>query len=92
MRLVDRVELINGDERRFTVCQAISVRGSVAEEAGVQVPLGGIQLVIDKQGVTERWLVRYQDKNYEVISVIPYLKVRNPRRVVLVCNPVFGDV
>ena len=92
MRLVDRVELINGDERRYAACQAILARGSVAEEAGILIPLGSIQLVVDRQGITERWLVRYQDKNYEVISIIPYLKVSNPRRDVLVCSPVLGNV
>ena len=92
MRLVDRVTLIKDDDERHTVCQAISVRGSATETAGIQVPLGGLQLVVDRQDITEGWLVKYQQKNYEVISVIPYLKSRNPKRDVLVCNPVFGDV
>ena len=92
MRLVDRVTLKLNEDVRHTVCQPLSVRGSATEEAGIQVPLGGLQLVVDRQDITAGWLVQYRQRNYEVISVMPYLKSPNPKRDVLICSPVFGDV
>ena len=94
MRLTEVVKLIPpGDDPSFDVhCHPLSIRGSIAEEAGVLIPLGGLQLVIRKHEVDEDWLVKYKGRSYEVMAVLPYIKRRVPQREVIICGPVKGDV
>ena len=88
MRLTERVTLIDteGDEHE-TVCYPLLIRGGEAEESGVRVPQGALQLVIDEQGVTEDWTVVFKTRQYGIAGIVPYLKRKLPTRVVLACIP-----
>ena len=93
MRLTKTVTLIDREGNpKDTRCHPLQARGSVAEEAGIQIPLGGLQLVVWLGVANQGWAVRYQGRSYEVISVIPYIKRRIPQREVLICSPVIGNV
>ena len=87
MRMTDRCTLIDPDDNRIdTVCHVMLARGSEIEDAGVRIELGGLQLIVDAQGVTNDWNVEYQGRDYGVAAVTPYLKRRYPKRDVLLCE------
>ena len=93
MRLTKTVTLVQpGGETEDTRCHPLMVRGSATEDAGIQIPLGGLQLVVWRGMALPGWAVIYQGKSYEVISVVPYIKRRVPQREVLICSPVIGNV
>ena len=93
MRLTKTITIVPPEGKRFdTSCHPLMVRGSVAEDAGIQIPLGGLQLVVWRGIAEQGWAVIYQGKSYEIISVDPYIKRKVPQREVLVCSPVIGNV
>ena len=89
MRLTNTVTLIPPEADGYDAgCQPVVIRGAEAEEAGVRYTTGGLQLIVDEQGVDERWDVRFSGLSYEVSAVVPWLKQRHPRRVLLFCSKV----
>ena len=88
MKMNSRVILIDpAGLRIFTACKLVFTRGSDDEQAGVGVPAGQVQLLVDESGVTEDWSVEFDGRPYSVASVMPYIARRIPRRFVLVCTP-----
>ena len=93
MRITETCTLIQPDETRIdTMCFAIQVRGSDAEEGGVRIALGSLQIVIDSQGVTEDWNVEFRGRLYGIAAITPYLKRKYPKRDVLMCERIADRV
>ena len=89
MRLTRSVVLTDpAGESVRTACHPLTIRGDLAEQDGIQIPLGSLQLVVDEAvGADTDWRVDFRGLRYGISAIIPYLKRRIPQRVVLICSP-----
>ena len=89
VRLTHRIKAhLPGGTTVSLPCRPMTLRVAETEEAGTQVPVGSLQLLINRHASANTdWRVDFENQRYGVIGVIPFLRQRLPKRQVLICAP-----